>query len=159
MNRLFCFSRGSGKNILPTRKQPHECNQCGKRYNCPRDLKQHIRTHTGERPFGCDECDKCFYSASDLKRHKITHTGEKRFKCNQCGKCLNSRAGNLKQHERTHTGEKPFQCNQFYNGKKVLKKDKATCTTGETCGIEQHENAFSIAELLSEMKEIKQEKP
>lgn len=56
---------------------------------------------------------------------------EKRLKCNQCGRCF-SQPGNLALHEKTHNAVKP----------RMSKKD---------------DDCFSIAKLLRDIKEIKQE--
>ena len=82
------------------------------------------------------------------------------FECSQCGKSYKQER-TLRQHfKAAHTGEKPVECNQSgkcYNLAEDLKHHKATCSTETTCGNEKHDSVFSIAELLSNLKEIKQE--
>ncbi|EGD79936.1 gastrula zinc finger protein XlCGF17.1 [Salpingoeca rosetta] len=89
--------------------RPHKCSFCGKGFTRAGHLRQHERTHTGEKPYKCSFCGQGFTQAGTLRKHERTHTGEKPCKCSFCGKGF-TRADSLRQHERTHTGEKPYKC-------------------------------------------------
>src|SRR5277367_1162014 len=40
------------------REKKYECDTCGKRFQAPSHVKNHERSHTGEKPFKCGECGK-----------------------------------------------------------------------------------------------------
>ncbi|XP_071515125.1 uncharacterized protein [Panulirus ornatus] len=100
----------SAERSGPNRKM-HHCPYCT--YSTARKdhMKEHIRTHTGERPFSCPYCPYCTAKNSDLHRHLQTHTGEKPFACSHCP-FRTSRKINLKNHIRTHAVGKPLTCPQ-----------------------------------------------
>ncbi|KAH8396529.1 hypothetical protein KR215_000263, partial [Drosophila sulfurigaster] len=77
------------------------CPYCGITASTKGNLKNHIRTHTGERPYKCEECPKRFVQASALIVHRRCHTGETPFACRKCPKAF-KQLGNLEAHWRHH---------------------------------------------------------
>ena len=86
-----------------------ECPYCDMTFSNKEHLKNHIRTHTGEKPFACQYCSDRFSMKSTLIQHIRTHTGERPFACSFCSDCFTTKSI-LTAHLRTHTGEKPYQC-------------------------------------------------
>jgi hypothetical protein len=56
------------------------CPICAKGFTRNHNLRNHLRTHNGEKPFACTTCSESFTRKSDRDRHERTH-GEKTYQC------------------------------------------------------------------------------
>ncbi|XP_065056192.1 uncharacterized protein LOC135684528 isoform X1 [Rhopilema esculentum] len=89
---------------------PRTCDECGRSFKYPSDLKKHLQIHTDMKKFQCDECCRCFRRLHQLNVHKRIHSGEKPYSCNRCGAQFRHDS-TLTMHIRTrHDHLKPFSC-------------------------------------------------
>lgn len=92
-----------------TGERPYACELCPQKFTTSNGLFVHKRKHTGEKPFVCDVCDRKFSTWVARQSHMTTHTGEKAHQCLVCGKRF-ARRDTLQLHFRIHTGERPYPC-------------------------------------------------
>ena len=118
-----------------SRPKKHECTECGARFHFPKEVRYHMRIHTGEKPFSCSFCDMKFRLKYFLQLHERRHKNE--FpQCDLCGgRYVNVRAHmrtvhsaashkhtcsvcqkgfrlqcKLNRHMLTHSDERPYTC-------------------------------------------------
>lgn len=88
--------------------ESNKCPICHRMLSCRSALRQHYRTHTGERPFKCRLCGRAFTTKGNLKTHISVHKLKpfltSLHKCPICHRQY-SNAMVLQQHINTHTGE------------------------------------------------------
>ncbi|XP_076240567.1 uncharacterized protein LOC143183060 [Calliopsis andreniformis] len=107
-------------------------SSCGKsslpKYSCPVcqrvftkvSLRNHIRSHTGERPFPCGKCYVSFSRRADLNAHRRScpnsllsmwpdeSTRKRSFVCSECSNAFYTKHA-LRQHMLRHAGKK-YKC-------------------------------------------------
>jgi uncharacterized C2H2 Zn-finger protein len=99
---------------------------CGKAFNRPVRLEEHMRTHTNERSLTCQYpgCDKSYFKQSHLNAHvKSAHTKIRNFKCTRegCGKAFTT-GQRLRLHQGTHDGSNKYKCTGYPPCDQVFRK-------------------------------------
>ncbi|XP_063779404.1 zinc finger protein 236 isoform X3 [Pseudophryne corroboree] len=90
-------------------RRAYRCEYCNKGFKKSSHLKQHVRSHTGEKPYKCSMCGRGFVSSGVLKSHEKTHTGVKAYSCTICNAAFTTN-GSLTRHMSTHISMKPYKC-------------------------------------------------
>ncbi|XP_062384829.1 zinc finger protein 282 [Sardina pilchardus] len=94
-------SSASSSSSLCAERRVYVCSFCPKSFARLSQLKEHLRSHTGEKPFSCATCGRRFTKHCNLVRHAVVHSGEKPYRCPTCAKCF-TQSSSLKSHQRTH---------------------------------------------------------
>ncbi|XP_032680584.1 zinc finger protein 236-like isoform X2 [Odontomachus brunneus] len=77
-----------------------QCHMCGNQGFTTEGLKEHLKSHRGEKEYQCSVCLQRFCTNSGLSRHMRTHVN-KIWKCTTCHKILDSKQ-QLKLHSKIH---------------------------------------------------------
>nr|XP_020499676.1 zinc finger protein 850-like [Labrus bergylta] len=120
-----------------TGERPYQCSFCDKRFALSGTLVRHERLHTGITPYHCTDCGKTFAQQWTLTTHMRTHTGEKPYSCTQCDKSFVA-PGELRRHTRIHTGEKPYtcaDCGRHFSLAGTLRNHKRSCTQNKNGSV------------------------
>ncbi|XP_019865585.2 zinc finger protein 90 homolog [Aethina tumida] len=90
-----------------TGERPNVCDTCNKRFNSKSDLKRHIVIiHLNIKKYKCQYCDKGFSRKFYLRDHERTHTGERLYS-SCCAKEFTSYYS-LYHHEKKHKYNKMY---------------------------------------------------
>jgi hypothetical protein len=72
--------------VYTTTENIFGCSLCEVKCKDTRQLKEHVRLHTGERKYACKICPKTFAHKDLLNRHGYFHSGERPVHCEVCSK-------------------------------------------------------------------------
>ncbi|KPJ19590.1 Zinc finger protein 658B [Papilio machaon] len=108
------------------------CNECGKAFKSPSQLKAHSLKHSSEKKFYCVECDKSFKSENTLKQHlKLTarhvNPSELQYLCTQCDRRFGIKRDLERHMNRIHLNIRPYKCDlceKAFNNSWCVKKHK-----------------------------------
>ena len=84
------------------------CRVCSYTTRLKKNLKLHMRTHSGERPYACPYCPYRAAQQQNLEKHVWTHTGERPFPCPHCPDQFRQKH-HLVRHVRTQHSKMPAQ--------------------------------------------------
>ncbi|KAI4492969.1 hypothetical protein M0802_009806 [Mischocyttarus mexicanus] len=107
---------------------PFFCVVCEMDCNSHKELRTHVKKHTGKFPYICFMCDKAYASKRYLKRHMVCHTDLPKHRCSKCGVRFKTKV-ELENHIATHVHGAPYtcsQCSRLFNHKGNYKRHLIT---------------------------------
>lgn len=115
---------------------------CGRSFDRPAKLREHLRTHNDERPFECDKCGKAFAKKKHLDVHKLSHLDSKPHVCPQCGAGRSTKQ-QLERHLKTHDSQvhNCKHCGRQFKQKKSYANHIKQHVQCEICGVMQKDIA------------------
>ncbi|XP_072319080.1 uncharacterized protein [Eucyclogobius newberryi] len=111
-----------------TQDRPFSCSVCTKTFPQKRNLKSHMRVHTGERPYHCVPCGLSFKFQQNFSQHDLTvHRKDKPFRCRVCKKDFVDK-GEMIAHRNSHNSSISCStCNKTFTCKKYLRRHLERC--------------------------------
>ncbi|XP_012059016.1 PREDICTED: zinc finger protein 236-like [Atta cephalotes] len=79
-----------------------QCHVCGDQGFTTERLKEHLKSHRGDKEYECSECSQRFCTNRGLSKHLKMHMNKQRWKCMICQKVLDSKL-QMKYHSKIHT--------------------------------------------------------
>ena len=146
-NRTWQSNKALQKHKRMFDHEALRCNDCGRYFAYPKDLKRHLLSHSNEKPYCCDICGKTLKTKWNVQFHKERVHGNKtkELPCNICGKSF-AYEEYLKSHMKiAHTTEKCWACEQCgvtFNIKQSLSRHMQTHTEERPYQCDICEKAF-----------------
>jgi len=146
-NRIWQSNKALQKHKRTFDHEALRCNDCGRYFAYPKDLKRHLLSHSNEKPFCCDLCGKTLRTKWNVQFHKERVHGNKakELSCKVCGKSF-AYDEYLKSHMKiAHTREKCWACEQCgvtFNIKQSLTRHMQTHTEERPFQCDICEKAF-----------------
>uniref|UniRef100_A0A182IZ99 C2H2-type domain-containing protein n=1 Tax=Anopheles atroparvus TaxID=41427 RepID=A0A182IZ99_ANOAO len=87
--------------IMHAETKPHKCPECKKTFAQERSMYIHLRVHVSQRPFICIVCYKTFTRSTALNGHMSCHAHDT-IKCLECGDLVTNISNYAKHVETRH---------------------------------------------------------
>lgn len=102
----------SKKGTPSTQRKERPCDLCDQIFTSWQSLKDHKKTHVGEKPLVCHICNRPFKQRVSLDAHVRKHMEDETRMCKPCDKQFASRL-ELRKHQQTvHEADFTFECDK-----------------------------------------------